>query len=101
MRIRNVYPGHFILRAFVVHLNFTGLDLCRFRQRCLLKELIAPPPRLFNGSRAEGAAHSLFRPGCWMHDVVHKPRAVVVPQVMIWIFRVGSDAEFAHGVWFW
>jgi hypothetical protein len=73
----------------------------RLCQRGLLKEFIALSPRLFEGTGAERSADAFLGPRRGMHDVVYEPRAVVIPQVMIGILRIGADAQFAHGVWFW
>ena len=47
---------------------------------------------------AEGFADAFLGDGRGVHDVVDEPRAVVIPQMMIGILRVGAERELKHDV---
>ena len=71
-----------------------------FRARIPCEERVALFARFVQGVGAERASHAVFCERCRMDNVVNEPPAVVVPEVMVRIGRIGPDAEF-HFVSVW
>src|SRR5207244_2492692 len=59
----------------------------------LVEERIATGAGDLEVFRPERAANPLLRVGSRMDCVVEKPRAVVIPEVMVGIFRADADSE--------
>ena len=58
----------------------------------LPKQFIPLPSRFFERPRPKRTADAFLGPGRRVDDVVDEPRAVVIPEVMVQVLRIGANA---------